>query len=80
MLEALRLIGGRHAGEVVVAVSHAVMIRLAMLSITGLEGEGWRVGIGRGSAVEFHVENGEVALIEPVAAEQVEGRASAESV
>jgi len=80
MLEALRLIGGRHAGEVVVAVSHAVMIRLAMLSITGLEGEGWRVGIGRGSAVEFHVENGEVALVEPVAAEQVEGRASAESV
>ena len=80
MLEALRLIGSRHAGEAVVAVSHAVMIRLAMLSITGLQGEGWRVGIGRGSAVEFHVENGEIAVVQPVAAEQIEGPATAESV
>jgi broad specificity phosphatase PhoE len=62
MLEAIRWIGARHAGETVVAVSHAVMIRLAMLDITGPQGEGWRVQVGRGGAVEFRVENGEVSL------------------
>jgi hypothetical protein len=30
--------------------------------------------------VEFHVENGEIALVQPVNPEQVEGRATAESV
>jgi broad specificity phosphatase PhoE len=79
MLEALRLIGARHAGEVVVAVSHAVMIRLAMLSITGSQGEGWRVQVGRGSAVEFLVENGEIVLAQPVTPEQIERSAAAES-
>jgi broad specificity phosphatase PhoE len=79
MLEALRLIGGRHGGEAVVAVSHAVMIRLAMLSTTGLQGEGWRVQVGRGSAVEFHVENGEIALAQPIVPAQIDRSAAAES-
>ena len=74
MLEAIRWIGERHAGETVVAVSHAVMIRLAMLSVTGLQGEGWRVQVGRGGAVEFRVENGELSL-----GEQFEKSAAAES-
>lgn len=79
MLEALRLIGARHPGEIVVAVSHAVMIRLAMLSVTALDGEGWRVQVDRGSAVEFRFENGEVSLAEPITREQVEQGAAAES-
>lgn len=77
MLEALRLIGARHAGEIVVAVSHAVMIRLAMLHITGLQGEGWRVQVGRGSAVEFRVENGEIALAEPIAPDRAPDESAA---
>jgi broad specificity phosphatase PhoE len=62
MLEALRLIGGRHSGESVVAISHAVMIRLVMSSILDLQGEHWRVPLGRGSITEVVVEGGRISI------------------
>jgi broad specificity phosphatase PhoE len=62
MLEALRLIGGRHSGESVVAISHAVMIRLVMSSILDLLGEHWRVPLGRGSITEVVVEGGSISI------------------
>ncbi|HKC29975.1 MAG TPA: histidine phosphatase family protein [Jatrophihabitans sp.] len=54
MVGALQLIGERHAGEVVVAVTHAVMIRLAVARLTGISGERWRIPVGRGSLTLFH--------------------------
>lgn len=66
MLEALQLVGARHQGEAVVAVSHAVMIRLAVQSILGIQGEKWRIQVGRGSATEFLVENGQISLAQPL--------------
>jgi broad specificity phosphatase PhoE len=62
MLEALRLIGGRHSGESVVAITHAVMIRLVMSSILNLPGEHWRVPLGRGSITEVVVEGGSISI------------------
>jgi broad specificity phosphatase PhoE len=64
MVAALELIGGRHQGETVVAVTHAVMIRLAVARLTGLEGEQWRIPVGRGSLTEFHAEDGRLSLAE----------------
>ena len=64
MIQALELIGGRHAGETVVAVTHAVMIRLAVARLTGVEGERWRIPVGRGSLSEFQVEDGRISLAE----------------
>ncbi|NYJ05837.1 histidine phosphatase family protein [Petropleomorpha daqingensis] len=64
MVGALQLIGGRHAGETVVAVSHAVMIRLAVSRLTGVEGEEWRIPVGRGSLTQFWVEDGAITLAE----------------
>lgn len=61
MMSALELIGSRHPGETVVAVSHAVMIRLALLALNGAEGEDWRRPVGRGSLTEFHV-NGSIRI------------------
>jgi broad specificity phosphatase PhoE len=61
MVAALQLIGERHPGESVVAVSHAVMIRLALVALNGATGESWRQSIGRGSVTEFHV-NGTIRL------------------
>jgi broad specificity phosphatase PhoE len=55
MISALQLIGARHPGEAVVAVTHAVMIRLTIVALNGVEGEGWRRPIGRGSVTEFRV-------------------------
>jgi broad specificity phosphatase PhoE len=68
MIQALQLIGSRHGGQTVVAVTHAVMIRLAVARLTGVEGEQWRIPVGRGSLTQFEVEDGQIAL-----AEQPEG-------
>jgi len=72
MVQALELIGGRHAGETVVAVSHAVMIRLAVARLTSVEGEQWRIPVGRGSLSEFHVEDGALTLAELPAGDDVD--------
>jgi len=63
MLEALRLIGARHQGEAVVAVTHAVMIRLVLLTVMVLPGERWRVPLGRGSITEFSVDADQISLV-----------------
>ncbi|HXY72923.1 MAG TPA: histidine phosphatase family protein [Actinomycetota bacterium] len=53
VIEALKLIGSRHQGENVAAVSHAVIIRLAVARLNGATGESWRAPVGRGSITEF---------------------------
>ena len=62
MIEALQLIGSRHQGETVVAVTHAVMIRLAVAALTGAEGEEWRLPVGRGSLTEFTVDGDRIHI------------------
>jgi broad specificity phosphatase PhoE len=62
MVDALRLIGSRHTGETVAAVTHAVMIRLTLVALGGVDGESWRVPVGRGSVTAFDVEQGEIGL------------------
>jgi broad specificity phosphatase PhoE len=64
MVAALQLIGSRHLGEAVAAVTHAVMIRLVVASLTGVEDESWRIPVGRGSLTYFLVENGSIELAE----------------
>jgi broad specificity phosphatase PhoE len=72
MVGALELIGHRHPGETVVAVTHAVMIRLAVSHLTGVEGEEWRIPVGRGSLTEFHVRKGLMTLAEPPQGDDVD--------
>jgi broad specificity phosphatase PhoE len=62
MITALQLIGSRHPGESVAAVTHAVMIRLVVADLDGVEDESWRIPVGRGSLTEFSVENGSLRL------------------
>jgi broad specificity phosphatase PhoE len=62
MIDALQLIGSRHPGEAVAAVTHAVMIRLAVARLSGIDGETWRIPVGRGSVSLFLIEAGEIAL------------------
>jgi broad specificity phosphatase PhoE len=62
MISALQLIGSRHPGETVTAVTHAVMIRLAVASLNGTDDESWRIPVGRGSLTAFHVEDGAIRL------------------
>jgi broad specificity phosphatase PhoE len=62
MIEAIELIGSRHAGETVAAVTHAVMIRLLVARITGDSGENWRLPIGRGSLTAMSIADGAISV------------------
>jgi len=80
MVEALGLIGARHQGEAVTAVTHAVMIRLLIARVAGGAGHGWRVPVSRGGIIEFTVDAGTISLVTPVApGEDVEEPAPAAS-
>jgi broad specificity phosphatase PhoE len=61
--QAVELMGSRHAGEVVVGVTHAVMIRLLVLGLTGGGGESWRIPVGRGSLTGIQVRRGKLSLV-----------------
>jgi broad specificity phosphatase PhoE len=60
--QAVDLIGSRHAGEIVVGVTHAVMIRLLVLGLTGGSGESWRIPVGRGSLTGLVVQDGRISV------------------
>lgn len=62
IVAALRLIGQRHAGETVAAVTHAVMIRLVVAKLNGSAGERWRIPVGRGSLTVFHATTDSIVL------------------
>src|SRR5258708_4553744 len=65
VIDALLLVGSRHAGETVAAVTHAVMIRLTIVTLGLALGENWRVPVGRGSVTAFDVRNGSIGLAAP---------------
>lgn len=63
MIEAIKLVGERHGGERIAAVTHAVMIRLVAAKLLDLPGDRWRIPVGRGSLTRFEVQNGEIRLV-----------------
>lgn len=65
MIDALLLIASRHSGETVAAVTHAVMIRLALVALNQVAGEDWRVPVGRGSLTTLDLADGEIRLAAP---------------
>jgi broad specificity phosphatase PhoE len=62
MTGALQLIGARHGGEAVAAVTHAVMIRLVLVKLGGIAERDWRVPVGRGSVTAFDIADGAICL------------------
>jgi broad specificity phosphatase PhoE len=65
IIDALQLIGSRHADESVAAITHAVMIRLALVHLGGIDAESWRIPVGRGSVTAFDISGGEVRPASP---------------
>ena len=66
-VRALKAMGAAHPGETVAAVSHGVMLRLAVLHTAGQVTDDWQFKIDTGGAISFEVENGEVRLLSKVA-------------
>lgn len=65
MIDALQFIGERHAGDVVAGVTHAVMIRLALVKLSGIDDESWRLPVGRGSVTEINIQDGVITAAVP---------------
>jgi broad specificity phosphatase PhoE len=63
ILAALRTIGSAHGGETVAAVSHGVMLRLAVLRVAGPSEHDWQFDIPTGSGLSFDVEGGKITLV-----------------
>jgi broad specificity phosphatase PhoE len=57
---ALVELGRRHPGESIVAISHAVMVRLMLARLRGSAGPEWRIPLGTGSTTVFRVADGKV--------------------
>jgi broad specificity phosphatase PhoE len=66
MMAGLQLIASRHGGESVAVVTHAVMIRLMYVEISGVNDETWRRPVGRGSVTAFHAKDGAIWPVLPV--------------
>jgi broad specificity phosphatase PhoE len=58
ILAALQLIGSRHAGQAVAAVTHAVMIRLVLMKLNHIEDETWRLPARQGPVIEVWLRDG----------------------
>jgi broad specificity phosphatase PhoE len=65
MLGALRTIGERCPGQAVAAVSHAVMVRLAVAVLTGRSGLEWRIPVATGSISRFDVRGESIEVAVP---------------
>jgi broad specificity phosphatase PhoE len=66
VVDGLRLLGERHPGGAVAAVSHGVMLRLAVLRVQGPPASGWQFKVPTGSAIEFAVDAQGIRLVTPV--------------
>lgn len=64
MAKALRLIGSRHPGESVAAVTHAVMLRLTLLEVGSIDDRGWRVAFRNGPVTQFRIAPEAIQLVE----------------
>ena len=72
MIEAIQLIGRRHPGESIAAVTHAVAIRLVVAKLLDLTGPRWRIPVGRGSLTTFHVTGTQIELFDLPAGDDVD--------
>lgn len=72
IIDGLYLMASRHPGDAVAAVTHAVMIRLVLVCLNGIEDERWRRPAWRGPVIEFQARGG---LIRPAEPHPVNGEA-----
>jgi len=66
VIAALRAIARKHPGQSVAAVSHGVMLRLAVLRVAGASGADWQFAMPTGKAIVFDVEGDRISLVSDV--------------
>jgi broad specificity phosphatase PhoE len=73
MVLGLELIAALHPGETVIAVSHAAMVRLALVATGWVEPASWRADLPNGSVTTFEVRDEQIRLVNVPAAALVAG-------
>jgi broad specificity phosphatase PhoE len=63
VVAALRAIAREHSGQSVAAVSHGVMLRLAVLRVAGASDDDWQFAMPTGGAIVFDVTDDEITLV-----------------
>jgi broad specificity phosphatase PhoE len=66
VIAALRAIAAKHPGQNVAAVSHGVMLRMAVLRVAGASGADWQFAMPTGKAIVFDVEGDRITLVSDV--------------
>ena len=79
VVAALRAIARDHAGQSVAAVSHGVMLRLAVLRVAGASEADWQFAMPTGKAIVFDVEGDEITLVSHVDRSKSDPRKSADA-
>ncbi len=69
IVRSLRTLGERHAGATIAAVSHGVMLRLAVLRIAGPITSNWQFDLPQDGSITFEIEDGEIRLVTAIADE-----------
>lgn len=62
VVAALQLIGSRHVGQAVAAVTHAVMIRLVLMELNHIKDETWRLSVRQDAVTEVWLRDGVMRL------------------
>ena len=63
VVAALRSIASQHPGQSVAAVSHGVMLRLAVLRVAGASDSDWQFAMPTGGAIVFDVDGDEIKIV-----------------
>lgn len=63
IIAALRAIARAHPGQNVAAVSHGVMLRLAVLRVVGASENDWQFALPTGTAIVFDVDGDDIRLV-----------------
>ena len=63
VVAALRAIAREHPGQSVAAVSHGVMLRLAVLRVAGASDSDWQFAMPTGGAIVFDVDGDEIKIV-----------------
>lgn len=66
IVSALRTIGQANPGKTVAAVSHGVMLRLAVLRLADPSDDDWQFALPTGSALVFEFNAGKLTLVSPL--------------
>lgn len=79
VIAGLRAIARQHPGQSVAAVSHGVMLRLAVLRVAGASDADWQFAMPTGKAIVFDVDGDQITLVSEIDRSKSDPRKAADA-